>query len=1341
MEKLDKKVLDEIIVGRVIPHIYAFSTNTIPNYIKVGDTYRPVDIRLKEWAQHFSSPKQLFMEQATINNDIFFRDYSVHQYLEKDLRKQRLQKSDIPDDIYYSQEFFKDITIGHLTDAIKDIKRDYKEKTHKYSFYNLSDRQQAEERYERESGWKLRENQKEVVDNFKLAIKKGHTNLLMYAVMRFGKSFTSLHCGKAMDAKSIIVVSAKADVKEEWKRTVQKATGFDQYEFVTAIDLHRDKKLLSKLISNQKIPVVFLTLEDLQGKLVKEKHKEVFTTKFDLLIIDETHFGARAEKFGEVLREKITTKETNELDREEFVDEEQAEATIAKYINAKIKLHLSGTPYRILMGSEFGPEQIIAFCQFTDIIDAKNKKAKDLSDKDEDEWKNPYYGFPQMIRFAFNPNKSAQQKIDKLARDGKVVAMGELFRPQSTHKSTDNSHKKFVHEKEVLDFLEIIDGSKDDPNILGFLNYNKIKKGNMCRHIVMVLPYCASCDALEHLLSVNQNKFMNLKDYQIINISGIDNPNLYKDTNAVKYAICNNEKQNKKTITLTVNRMLTGSTVEQWDTMIFLKDTASPQDYDQAIFRLQNPYIRTYQNSEGKTIKYDMKPQTLLVDFHPNRMFRMQELKAQCYNANADKAGNSKLESRIRKELEVSPILFVNKNKIDKAQSADIMAAVSEYSRNRGVLEETNEIPVDLSVLDTCEDLRFVIENENELGDKGGLSFKANEGEGTDYEGDLDNEGNDHSKMDNVGAKDQGEKNDAASLERKFRTYYSRILFFAFLSSTRLNSLEEIIAIIDKAENKRIAKNLGIDKRILELLQENINRFTLSKLDYKIQNISKLSTDEQSTPLQRAMVAINKFGRLGESEVVTPLEICRKMVSLIPDMAFNEAVDKGYKMLDIASKTGEFTIALYEKFKKLDIKDVKIKDAIYAIPTSSVSYEFTRKIYEILGLNCDNIAQKFNSYDLLSIKSESQKDVDTKRIGDILTQNKPFNTISMQDISEGEINMIKFEAVVGNPPYQISDGGGTGDSAKPIYQFFIEQSKQINPRYVTMIVPSRWMKGGKGLDKFRDIMMDDRRIKILYDYENAKTYFTGLHIDGGVCYFLWDRCYSGKVEYHFKALDGTSNTSKRFLRSGCTDTVIRDSRQISIIEKVIRLKESKFSTIVSSRNPYGFFADLFNNPEKYSFVKIYDKPKTGLYKVYGVKGKKGGSKRVFGYVKKECIKKNLLAANNYKLFFSKAYMTTSTVPPEIIIGTPRTVCTETFLQIGYFDKQQKNINCLNYIKTKFFRALLFFNRHSLNISKESFSLIPIQDFNKSWTDTKLYKKYGLTTEEINFIESTIKTMK
>ncbi len=335
---------------------------------------------------------------------------------------------------------------------------------------------------------------------------------------------------------------------------------------------------------------------------------------------------------------------------------------------------------------------------------------------------------------------------------------------------------------------------------------------------------------------------------------------------------------------------------------------------------------------------------------------------------------------------------------------------------------------------------------------------------------------------------------------------------------------------------------------------------------------------------------------------------------------------------------------------------------------------------------------------------------------------------------------MKFDVIIGNPPYQISDGGGTGDSAKPIYQLFIQQAKRLNPKYITMIVPSRWMKGGKGLDNFRKEMIEDTRIKVLCDYEDAKACFPGVHIDGGVCYFLWDKDYNNTVEYHYTSLDGSKNISNRFLKSNCTDTVIRDFRQISIIEKSCKFNESSFSGIVSSRNPYGFFADLFNTPEKYPSIKIEENDKNGLLKIYGVKGKKGGAKRVIGYVSQKNIEKNFNNVKKYKLFFSKAYMTTSTVPPEIIIGKPNTVCTETFLEIGTFISDEMTLNCLNYIKTKFFRALLFFNRHSLNISKESFGLIPIQDFNEEWTDEKLYKKYNLTQEEIDFIESMIKPM-
>ena len=335
---------------------------------------------------------------------------------------------------------------------------------------------------------------------------------------------------------------------------------------------------------------------------------------------------------------------------------------------------------------------------------------------------------------------------------------------------------------------------------------------------------------------------------------------------------------------------------------------------------------------------------------------------------------------------------------------------------------------------------------------------------------------------------------------------------------------------------------------------------------------------------------------------------------------------------------------------------------------------------------------------------------------------------------------MKFDVVIGNPPYQVSDGGGTGDSAKPVYNDFIDTAKSMRPEVLSMICPSRWMKGGKGLDAFRNSMMEDTHIQSIHDFANSAEFFPSVHIDGGVCYFLWNSSYDGKCHFYHKCLNGFENVSLRYLKNDVSDTVIRDFRQYSIIKKA--KDRATFSDIVYSRNPYGFYADFFNMPEKYPDIKQYEKcPTKGNYvKIYGVKGKKGGAKRVTAYIEKEKVCRNQSDISKYKLFFSKAYMATSTVPPEIIIGNPNDICTETFLQIGPFDNLREASNALSYIKTKFFRALLFYNRHSLNISQESFSLIPLQNFNEVWSDDKLYKKYGLTREEIDFIESMIKPM-
>jgi len=406
MNKLIEKnasILNKIIVGRVEPHIYAFSTNSVPNYLKVGDTYRSVSTRLNEWREVYPELKKEYEEKSMINEEIFFRDYSVHQYLENDLNKERINKDNFPNLKYVSKEFFKNTDVVDVQAAIKDIQTSYEKHIMKYKFYNANDKLSFVEEYSSTGYWEPRPNQKEVIENFKQAITNGRTNLLMYAVMRFGKSFTSMCCALEMNAKVVLIVSAKADVKEEWRKTIQSADNFNQFKFLDSQDLLNENIIHDTLKSNK--VAIFLTLQDLQGTKIKEKHKELFSSSIDLLLIDETHFGVRTESYGEVLRDK--REDSN-------IDFEEADKQI-KVLKSKVRIHLSGTPYRILMSNEFEKEDIIAFYQFSDIVDEQEKWDREHLNKDEvEQWDNPYYGFPQMIRFAFNPSESIRKKIENL---------------------------------------------------------------------------------------------------------------------------------------------------------------------------------------------------------------------------------------------------------------------------------------------------------------------------------------------------------------------------------------------------------------------------------------------------------------------------------------------------------------------------------------------------------------------------------------------------------------------------------------------------------------------------------------------------------------------------------------------------------------------------------------------------------------------------------------------------------------------------------------------------------------------------------------------------------------
>ena len=1346
-----KEILDQIIVGRVDPYIYAFSTNTIPNYLKVGDTYRPVSVRLNEWKKYFPDLQEEYKEKAIINEDVFFRDFSVHKFIEEDLGKTRLLESMLEEGIYYSNEFFENATGDDVKEAIKDIKKSYKENDNKYQFYDARTSLPEVFQFKREDvEWEPRPNQQEAIDNFIKARSNNRKNLLMYAVMRFGKSFTAMMCAKEMKAKLVVIVSAKADVKIEWKKTVEQPKNFEGYSFVSADELTRNNNEIKDRLNNGERVAVFLTLQDLQGDLIKDRHKDIFKNKIDLLIVDETHFGARADSYGKVLESTkyvhdIKDKYESEIDRLDELDEN------IKAFDVDTTLHLSGTPYRILMGSEFEKEDIISFCQFSDIVREQEQwDEENILDDETKEWKNPYYGFPQMIRFAFNPSKKAKEKLTQYRASGYTYAFSALLKPKSINKSPDGLHKKFENEEEVLELFEAIDGSKNDENVLGFLNYGKIKEGKMCRHIVCVLPYCASCDALEELIENNKEKFKNLKDYKIINISGTDISSEYNKISKIKNAIKKCEEENIKTLTLTVNRMLTGSTVEQWDTMIYLKDTSSPQEYDQSIFRLQNQYVKEYVDDDGNTIKYNMKPQTLLVDFDPYRMFALQEKKSKIYNVNVENGGNSELEERIKNELRISPIITMNKNKIVEIDARNIMDAVSQYSKDRGVMDEVNELPVDLRLLD-YDEIKNVIDKQAELGSSAGLSFdNTDDSEGDDIDipdtNDNNNQPRDISPQESFNEED----NESINYEKRIRTYFARILFYAFLTNNDVISLSQIIESIDNNEaNKRILKNLGLDVKVLILINKHMDQLKLYHLDDAISNLNKLSNDSELTEIERANVALNKFKKLSQSEVITPVKICKDMINLIDRNEILNICKKDGKILDIASKAGEFSIAIYERLLEIGIDKNRIKSIIYAIPTSNVAYEFTRKIYEILDLDIDNIASKFNSYDLLKVK-DNDDNIDIKKIRSYLSQNKKFSEIELEDnlfYNEGDDKM-NFDVIVGNPPYTevIKKEANTG-SSKQLFPYFIMSSMELSARYVSLITPSRWFVGGEQagyFPKLRNYIKENNHFVKLVHFTNYKDVFgSDVTIPGGINYFLSDNQYKGKV--NFKTIsDGKEFDSNRNLFEDDLDIVLADYNVYSILSKVRSCKFESYMDIVGEWNSYGVVGQAkFLNP--ITTEEIFDK----AIRVQCAYEKNR-------YIKYDDIPKKKSSITKWKVFTSKGNGGAGTLQDgkavsiigKSFVAEPNSICTDSLIPIGCFDSEIEANSVKKYMSTKFLRFMVGILKVSQNIYRNVYRFVPMQDFtNESdidWNksiheiDLQLYKKYNLTDDEINYIESKIK---
>ena len=487
------------------------------------------------------------------------------------------------------------------------------------------------------------------------------------------------------------------------------------------------------------------------------------------------------------------------------------------------------------------------------------------------------------------------------------------------------------------------------------------------------------------------------------------------------------------------------------------------------------------------------------------------------------------------------------------------------------------------------------------------------------------------------------------------------------------------------------------------------------------------------------------LANLSNDEVFTPPTLVNDILDLLPVDLWNNAEAR---FLDPVSKSGVF---LREIAKRLmvglesEIPDQQtrinhiLKNQLYGIAITELTSLLSRR-----SVYCSKIAN--GKYSLCTEFDDEQGNIKYNIINHTWKNGKcSFCGASSEVYDRGDaaetyaynfihtehpeklFNNMKFDVIIGNPPYQLNVGIESKAFAISIYDKFVLQAKKINPKYLAMIIPARWYAGGRGLDEFRKEMLEDNRIKELVDYTDSIVCFPGVEIKGGVCYFLWDRDYKGDCNIVSYRKDNLLPKVKRPLLEKGMDTFVRYNEAISILNKVMALKEKSFSELVSVQTPFGFISS-FNNFKLNSFdgsVKLYAQNK-------------------IGFVKREQIEKGIDLIDKYKIFISKSYNAGENFPHQIInkpfIGEKSSCCTQTYIAISPFKSIEEAENAKSYIATKFFRFIVMLKKISQDAMRGVYSIVPIQDFSESWTDEKLYKKYGLSEEEITFIESMIRPM-
>ena len=486
------------------------------------------------------------------------------------------------------------------------------------------------------------------------------------------------------------------------------------------------------------------------------------------------------------------------------------------------------------------------------------------------------------------------------------------------------------------------------------------------------------------------------------------------------------------------------------------------------------------------------------------------------------------------------------------------------------------------------------------------------------------------------------------------------------------------------------------------------------------------------------------LANLSNDEVFTPPSLANKILDLLPNELWS---NKASTFLDPVSKSGIFLREIARRLeigleKEIPDKQERInhifKNQLFGIAiTELTSLMSRRSIYCSKTANgiyslCEGFESEQGNilYEKVKHSWKNGKCTFCGASKEVYDRNDELETHAYKFIHENtpkKIFNMKFDVIVGTPPYQLSDGG-FGTSAAPIYHKFVQQAKKLNPKYLTMIIPSRWFAGGKGLDEFRKEMLNDDRIAEIHDFPETSDCFPGLNIRGGICYFLWDKSHKGhcKVTTHKSGVIG--ETIERPLLEENSDIFIRYNEAISIFKKVRSFREDPFVKDVSSRKPFGLgtnFSDFKKQKSETNNIKLFR---------FGE----------CGYINIEEVERNHNLVDKIKVIVPKASPGGDSYPHQIlsrpILAEPGTCCTETYIVVGPYPSEKQARNVISYMHTRLFRFLVLLIKNTQDVPKKVYSFVPMQNFDEPWSDEKLNKKYGLTEQENAFIESMVRPL-